>query len=248
MTPKKPKGEEVFSEAESIDEADGGTPPPSSSTKKEASSKAKAKAKTKKGPGGGGGGNGGSKGRRPLDLFGQLRAGVREVMTADASSVKIFGVGGPQTNKKSKHRDLEQIYNQTHKKERSATPIKQNKTNAGWPNVSRNWNNYLKALHSKVETEDNQGIVQAHQDTHRLAGAVRKVLNCVNSNGIDSPRTFKLYNDQMNWLLAGSKFLNPFPGHFKLTMFSARQQSVWPAADWWAAMTDGKVGSHTRLC
>ena len=92
--------------------------------------------------------------------------------------------------------------------------------------MSRNCDSYLKFLHSKVELEENQGLVQEYQDTHRLAGAVRKVLNCVNSNGINAPRTFKLYNDQMNWLLAGSKFLNPFPGHFKLSMFSVQQQSA----------------------
>ena len=114
--------------------------------------------------------------------------------------------------------------------------------------MSRTWDNYLKVLQSKVETGEQQGLVQEYQDTHRLAGAVRKVLNCVNSSGINFPRTFKLYNDQMNWLLAGSKFLNSFPGRFKLSMFSVQQQSAWPAAVWWAAMTDGKAGSHTRLC
>ena len=77
---------------------------------------------------------------------------------------------------------------------------------------------------------------------------MRKVLNSVNSNGLNSVRTFKLYNDQMNWLLADSKFLNPFPSHFRISMFSVQQQSAWPAAVWWGAMTDEKAGTHTQVC
>ena len=115
--------------------------------------------------------------------------------------------------------------------------------------MSCNWDSYVKALQSKVETEENQGLVQEYQDTHRLAGAVRKVLNCVNSNGISSPRIFKNYNDQMNWLLAGSKFSQSFPRPFQAhhvqcpTAKRMASGSLVGSHDGW----EGRV-THTRLC